>query len=276
MRIIGVIDLLAGRAVHAVAGVRQHYLPVRGPADEHGNETIPPGNAVALATWYRDRVGVLELYCADLDAIAGRPWQDDLIAGLANLGLPLWLDAGASSVAHAQQAAAVGAAHVVVGLETLPSFATLDDICNTVGRSRVAFSVDLRHGQPIGTPPISAPPLGTGSPDADPLDEVSLGRTAGLAGATPESVAARAAQAGVGSVIVLDLARVGTGTGLDFEMIARVRKSVPDVALLAGGGVRDATDLRRLTDAGCDGALVATALHDGRLSAVDIAALRGT
>ena len=45
----------------------------------------------------------------------------------------------------------------------------------------------------------------------------------------------------------------------------RVRRAVPDVALLAGGGVRGPEDLQRLADAGCDGALVATALHDGRL-----------
>jgi phosphoribosylformimino-5-aminoimidazole carboxamide ribotide isomerase len=41
--------------------------------------------------------------------------------------------------------------------------------------------------------------------------------------------------------------------------------------LLAGGGVRGYEDLARLADAGCDGALVATALHDGRLCAADVA-----
>jgi phosphoribosylformimino-5-aminoimidazole carboxamide ribotide isomerase len=46
------------------------------------------------------------------------------------------------------------------------------------------------------------------------------------------------------------------------------------VTLVAGGGVRGADDLARLADAGCDGALVATALHDGRLSAADVTAAR--
>jgi phosphoribosylformimino-5-aminoimidazole carboxamide ribotide isomerase len=83
-------------------------------------------------------------------------------------------------------------------------------------------------------------------------------------------VASRAANAGVGAVIVLDLARVGTGAGLDFALIARVRESTPGQMLLAGGGVRGYEDLARLADAGCDGALVATALHDGRLCAADV------
>ena len=80
-------------------------------------------------------------------------------------------------------------------------------------------------------------------------------------------LAARAAEAGVGSVIVIDLARVGAAAGLDLEMMAAVREAVPQLTLLAGGGVRGAQDLVALADVGCDGALVATALLDGRLTA---------
>jgi uncharacterized protein related to proFAR isomerase len=47
--------------------------------------------------------------------------------------------------------------------------------------------------------------------------------------------------------------------------MARLRAAVPGVTLMAGGGVRDATDLDHLARAGCDGALVATALLSGRL-----------
>ena len=64
MRVIGVLDLLGGRAVHARAGRRDSYEPVRG------------GDGVALARWYMRDVGLTELYAADLDAILGRPRQD--------------------------------------------------------------------------------------------------------------------------------------------------------------------------------------------------------
>ena len=50
--------------------------------------------------------------------------------------------------------------------------------------------------------------------------------------------------------------------------------AVPAVTLLAGGGVRGIEDLARLADAGCDGALVATAVHDGRLSSSHVAPAR--
>jgi uncharacterized protein related to proFAR isomerase len=73
---------------------------------------------------------------------------------------------------------------------------------------------------------------------------------------------------------VLDLARVGSGEGPDVASIAELRARVPNVELLAGGGVRDAADLRALEEAGAAGALVATALHSGAISADDLRALR--
>jgi phosphoribosylformimino-5-aminoimidazole carboxamide ribotide isomerase len=72
---------------------------------------------------------------------------------------------------------------------------------------------------------------------------------------------------------VIDLARVGTGDGIDIRQVARIRDAAPHATLLAGGGVRGVDDLARLADVGCDGVLVATALHDGRIGAHDIQAI---
>ena len=244
MRVIGVLDLLAGRAVHARAGQRNSYEPVRGTRPPYAR----PGDAVALAQWYMHDLGLTELYAADLDAILGGPRQDTLVASVAALGAPLWLDAGVASAGDACHALELAAAVVVIGLETLPSYDALAGICASVGGDRVAFSLDLRDGEPLVASGVLSEPA--------------------------DVVAERAANAGVGAVIVIDLARVGMGTGLDLALIARVRKAVPGVTLLAGGGVRGAEDLERLADAGCDGALVATALHDGRLGAAEVAAAR--
>ena len=245
MRVIGVIDLRGGHAVRARAGRREDYPSI--------------GDAVDLARTYVDRHGLREIYVADLDAIepdVGRAFQARQDAGperaglrtiekIAAVGATVWLDAGVSSVERARDARDLGAAHVVVGLETLPSFAALHDICEAVDGPRVAFSLDLRDGAPIGI----------ASRDQ------------------PHAVAARAARAGAGAIIVLDLSRVGMRSGLDLELIGRVRDAAPNVTLLAGGGVRGPEDLARLAGAGCDGALVATALHDGSLDDV-VAALK--
>jgi phosphoribosylformimino-5-aminoimidazole carboxamide ribonucleotide (ProFAR) isomerase len=115
----------------------------------------------------------------------------------------------------------------------------------------VAFSLDVREGEPVLQPGASA--------------RISRREP-------PHVLAARAGDAGVGSVIVIDLARVGRGEGVDLGLVARVRAAVPPLSLLAGGGVRGLEDVTRLADAGCDGALVATALLDGRLGAAQVAA----
>jgi phosphoribosylformimino-5-aminoimidazole carboxamide ribotide isomerase len=53
-----------------------------------------------------------------------------------------------------------------------------------------------------------------------------------------------------------------------------VRASAPDLTLIAGGGVRGWDDLVWLAKAGCSGALVGTAVHDGSIGAEEIRAAR--
>jgi phosphoribosylformimino-5-aminoimidazole carboxamide ribotide isomerase len=240
VRVIGVIDLLEGRGVHARAGPRANYQPVQVIAGTR----IDSGDVLAIAHAYLDRFGLAELYVADLDAIAGGMLQHAIIGRLASLGMPLWLDAGISSLDRARLAVDLGASFIIIGLETLSSFDALAGICTAVQGSHVAFSLDLRDGVPIGS-----------------------------AGADLEAqeIAVRAAAAGATSVIVLDLGRVGTGGGPDVGTIVRIRRTLPDVTLLAGGGVRGLADLRTLAASGCDGALVATAVHQGQLSAAELA-----
>jgi phosphoribosylformimino-5-aminoimidazole carboxamide ribotide isomerase len=86
-------------------------------------------------------------------------------------------------------------------------------------------------------------------------------------------VAEQAANAGVTTILLLDLGRVGTGVGVDLGLIESLRNRLAGIRLLAGGGVLTRRDLERMRDAGCDGALVASAIHNGRLSVGDLAAV---
>ena len=236
------IDLLDGRAVHARGGRRSEYMPLESAAGAPIG-----GDPLALARVYVQRLGLQEIYIADLDAIAGRAPHEALVATIAGLGGSIWLDAGASSVADASRALASGASRVIVGLETLRSFHQLHAITSAVGSERVAFSLDLRGDLPIF------------APDAD------------IAIRSPVELAVAIVEAGVNALIVLDLERVGTGAGIEATLLATLREAVPDVLLFAGGGVCGPDDLSRLVEVGCDGALVATALQNG---AIDPKALR--
>ena len=75
-------------------------------------------------------------------------------------------------------------------------------------------------------------------------------------------------------VIVMTLARVGSGAGPDLARLSEIQAKAPQRSIYAAGGVRDVADLAALSKLGVAGALVATSLHDGRLTGADIANFR--
>ncbi len=244
------IDLAQGQAVHARAGDRALYPPLE-------SVLIPgrEGDPLALVQAYRDALGARECYVADLDAIQGGKLQYDLLRGLARGAGPcgLLVDAGAHSPDEVKDVLAVGAAAVVIGLETLPNLDLLGAAVAAAAPGVVVFSLDLRLGRPVLSPEAAAT-------DAGRLE--------------PDELASRAVDAGLETMLVLDVGRVGTGRGVDLELLRRLRRRFPSLRLLAGGGVAGPEDLTRLAEAGCDGALVATALHTGRIGQSSASASR--
>jgi phosphoribosylformimino-5-aminoimidazole carboxamide ribotide isomerase len=65
-------------------------------------------------------------------------------------------------------------------------------------------------------------------------------------------------------VILLELDRVGTAKGIDREFLI-MAASISRHPLILGGGVKDESDLDLLEEIGISAALVATAVHDGRI-----------
>jgi phosphoribosylformimino-5-aminoimidazole carboxamide ribotide isomerase len=178
-----------------------------------------------------------------------------LYAELLALGVDLWVDAGLIDAAQAGalanfESAGRSLGGIVAGLESLSGPQALFEMCAAVGPQRLIFSLDMKQGVPL-----------TGAP-----------RWPGL---SAEQIAAIALRAGVRRLIVLDLAQVGMGAGVGTEPLCRtLRCLAPGAEIIAGGGVRGPADLDSLARAGCDAALVASALHDGRLSPRNCAAIR--
>jgi phosphoribosylformimino-5-aminoimidazole carboxamide ribotide isomerase len=71
-------------------------------------------------------------------------------------------------------------------------------------------------------------------------------------------------------IIVMTLARVGSGAGPDLARLAEIRAIASGCEIYAAGGVRDAADLSALKAAGASGALIATALHERRIVGTDL------
>ena len=202
-------------------------------------------------------LGARACYVADLDAIQGGAVQRRVFAELAALGVgvsgPLLVDAGTHTLDGARELLSCGASEVVVGLETLRTFSELSAIVGEIGQSGVVFSLDLRLGRPILHPAFHD----TGGTAPDPL-----------------VMASRAIDAGARSVLILDIGRVGTGCGVELGLVEGIRRRFPSIRLLAGGGVLARRDLDRMRNAGCNGALVASAIHSGTITSADVAALR--
>ncbi len=247
MRVIPVIDLKAGQVVRGIAGRRDEYRPIESPL-------VTSAAPVAVARALVEQFGCDTLYVADLDAIGGAAPAWGIFEQLAELGVALWGDAGLSSNSQVVQLAKWNAdgkslAGIVAGLESLPALDCLTEWLDVAGSEQLIFSVDLKEGRPIA-------------------------RDRELANCTGLEIALAARARGVRRLIVLDLARVGMGGGVGTESICRAIRAVdPQIEIVAGGGVRGVDDLRALAAAGCDAALVASALHDGRLTRADLTAL---
>jgi len=237
MRVIPVIDLKGGVAVHAVRGERERYRPLR-------SRIAAGSDPVELTCAVRERFGLDELYVADLDAIAGGPGNAGIVAALAREARVM-VDAGTATAAAVARLLELGVARVVIGTETLPGAEAFRQLQTELPDAPLVLSLDLRGGRVL-----SPDPALSGSAAVDAL-----------------------ASFGAREAIVLDLARVGSGEGPDVKLLGELHTRFPDLELLAGGGVRHAADLRALAAAGTSGALLATALHGGTIAAGELRAL---
>jgi HisA/HisF family protein len=178
-------------------------------------------------------------YVADLDAIEG---SGDNTAALKALraefpDLAFWVDAGTADLGNAEAWLEADLGHLVLGSETQRDSELIRHLCRD---ERIILSLDYRGDEFLG--PTSL------------LHDVD---------AWPREI------------IVMALARVGSASGPDMNLLANIKLRAVDRQIYAGGGVRDANDLASLARAGISGALVATSLHNGKLTGAQIARLSG-
>ncbi len=244
VQIIPVIDIRNGIAVRAVAGERSQYRPL----ESRLTDSVQPAEVLkALLREFRFSV----CYVADLDAIEARkaggvagPLSSTsrcAVAEMVRTGTKLIVDAGVRSVDDARELLDLGVDQVVYSSESLPDVFSLPANLECLGSDSVIFSVDLKHGQLLAA------------------DSTWRGRS-------PIELIETIVRAGIQSVIILDLAAVGVGTGVPtFELCRKVKGRWSGLSLISGGGVHSHQCLLDAELAGIDGLLIASVLHDGRL-----------
>jgi len=241
VQILPVIDLKDGDVVRGVAGQRSTYQSVE-------SLLVSDSTVTAIATAFATQLPVDTIYVADLDAIAGEEPNWQALDQISATGLDIWLDAGVGDLSRAEQLSRYAQQQpqltsVIIGLESVPDVETLAQLWNHLGRERAVFSLDLKQGVP-------------------------LTEAASWQGVDAEQIATQAVEIGFQRLIVLDLAAVGMDQGTPVEALCqRLSGAHPEVEWISGGGIRGLSDLKRLAEHGCSAALVASALHDGRLTA---------
>ncbi|HQR60964.1 MAG TPA: HisA/HisF-related TIM barrel protein [Methylophilaceae bacterium] len=194
------------------------------------DSTSPKDIAQALLGLYPFK----SLYIADLDAIQGLGSNLDKVSTLRQHfpHIKLWLDAG---VTYHRQLVAVQDMGLtcIIGSERLETLAQLQQL--HARDSDAVLSLDFGRQGFMGPPEL--------------LENTTL---------WPQRL------------ICMTLEKVGSYEGMDMEKLSCLQKLAGRRRVYAAGGVRDAVDLQRLSDIGISGVLVASALHDGKITSQQI------
>jgi len=239
MKVIPVIDVLNGVAVHGVRGERERYQPLK-------SVLCRSADPLDIASAFKS-LGFSSLYLADLDAILGRSVNFSVYRQImTETRLDLMVDAGIADFARAEEVLATGVSRIVVGSETLESLDFLGQAVKAFGKGRVVVSIDLKEGKVFSASEAIAS-----------MDTVSFAQELG--------------KLGVNQVILLDLTRVGTEQGINWALLRSILENA-GVEVLVGGGIRSLQELEELRKLGVYGALVATILHNGKLKVDELKA----
>jgi phosphoribosylformimino-5-aminoimidazole carboxamide ribotide isomerase len=238
MHIIPVLDLLRGVVVRAVGGRREEYRPIQSLLTAQSG---PPAVLDAILRHFEFRTA----YVADLDGVMHGDPNFALIAELARRPIELMIDAGVKSISQAQSLSDAGAAFIVAASESQPNSTVLKELIRNFSPDRIVFSMDMKGGAPMVV--------------ADEWKSLDA-----------RDIVLAAAEVGVTRFILLDLADVGEAKGVQtLSLLTELRTRLPNSWFAVGGGVRNIDDVATAEQAGADAALVASALHDGRIQGCD-------
>ncbi|MCZ7359146.1 MAG: HisA/HisF-related TIM barrel protein [Candidatus Methanoperedens sp.] len=223
-RIVFVIDILHGNAVHAIRGERSKYMPVKNSVICRSSDPLDMVSALKPR----------EVYIADLDRLLRIGDNLELIRKIS-AGTETMVDTGASDLEDVRKYARI-ADTVILGTETVSL--ELIEQASGLFSGRINVSIDIRSRKVL-------------------TQDRALDME-------PEKLAELLNDYDILDIIALDLGKVGTGTGIDIELLGSIAAS-SDHGVLAGGGIRGMDDIDALEKIGIKGALAATAVHEGRI-----------
>ncbi|PCJ32406.1 MAG: HisA/HisF family protein [Gammaproteobacteria bacterium] len=169
------------------------------------------------------------IYIADLDAIEKGEKNTDLYAELSARypGVQFFLDMGIKDQAEWQYLMTYSNIKAVIGSESLQEIEWLK---TAEVKDKSILSLDFKQGQFLGNTQL--------------LQQVYWSER----------------------IIVMNIDRVGAQQGPDITLLKQLQQQTSVSRLIAAGGVRNQHDLAQLQQQGINQVLIASALHDGRIT----------
>jgi phosphoribosylformimino-5-aminoimidazole carboxamide ribotide isomerase len=232
-KIIPVIDILNGIAVHAFKGERNKYKPLT-------STIISSPNPITIINELKKNFNFNEFYIADLDSILTKRPNTDLLLDILKIpGLKIMLDPGVSNQMDILSYSKYNLYKLILGLETIESLEIINEAIKIMGKNRLIISIDMYKGKII-------------SKLNDFKDQ------------TPLTHLNKLKNLGIKEIILLDLYRVGQKLGDIPPLYLKIRNNF-DGSIFIGGGIKNLNDLMRYKSYHFSGALIATALYDGTI-----------
>ncbi|MET3558918.1 phosphoribosylformimino-5-aminoimidazole carboxamide ribotide isomerase [Streptococcus rupicaprae] len=230
MQIFPAIDIKDGQAVRLFKG-------------DFAQKTVVNPDVLDQARTFA-AVGMTFIHVVDLDgALTGQVVNRDLIARLkAETGLGIQVGGGIRTLEQIRDYLQVGVDRVIIGSMAVKAPDFVAEALATFGPDRIMVGIDAKDGF-VAT---------EGWLETSNIDFVTLAKSM--------------ADRGVQHLIYTDVARDGTLTGPNFDHYERLIAELPQVQIIASGGIADVSDLERLAELGVAGTIVGKAYYQGRIS----------
>jgi phosphoribosylformimino-5-aminoimidazole carboxamide ribotide isomerase len=211
-------------------------------------ETIYGLDPVAVAKKFHAE-GARHLHMVDLDGAFTGEFRNLKLVQAVPEATPLFIEMGGGLRTRTaiERVLGVGVSRAVIGTAACESLSFVRDMVARFGAEKIAVGIDAKNGI-VSTKGWTAPSKWT----------------------APDLARAVAAE-GVRTIIYTDISTDGMFTGPNLPALVELSRTVPEVDLIASGGVATLEHITRLRDseARISGAIVGKAIYDQKLTVAD-------
>ncbi len=236
LELIPAMDIIDGKVVRLKKGL-------------FTEKTVYDDSPVSYAKAFEE-AGIKRLHMVDLDgAKHGRPQNLEVLKEVAaNTSLDIDFGGGVRDITDADQALKAGAKYVNVGTAaaTFQQAGIFQTWVNEYGPDKFILAGDIKNGK-VAT---------SGWQQESDLDA--------------DRFISGYATMGIRQVMVTDISRDGTLSGMNPAFYEKIKNSNPDIFLIASGGLKSMKELRPLQFAGVDAVIIGKAFYSGRITIKDI------